>query len=266
MKIGIISNVDRVGKTYFGIALSHVYARSQKSKVAYFTTSALTHVIEPIMQTQDKDESATAGVFKAMLETGTIRGDELFNYAVRSPRDEVYFFDLFNRRSNQTQNLDFLLRTINLIKANMIIVEICGDPASDVNTKLLEDCNVILNLFTADNSSIKAIREFDKSISEEIRYKTRYICSMYDPRILSEKKVSALLGKGRNDIHQFSYNPGIAKLFLNGDYCEFADKTVYGTSEEFVSTRGEFLTILQMLYDEPGRKRIKELKDWSESK
>ena len=54
MKIAIVSNTPRAGKTYFMLALAHTYSRSQQSKVAVFSTGELAHVTAPLLQVQDK--------------------------------------------------------------------------------------------------------------------------------------------------------------------------------------------------------------------
>lgn len=271
MKIAIVSSVPRVGKTYFMLSLAHTYSRSQQAKVAIFSTSELSHVTEPLLQVQDKDEAATAGVFKAMLETGTIRGEDLFSYSVRSGRDEVFIFDLFNRKNDLNQNLEFLARTIKSIESKMILVEINGDPKSVENQVVLDTCDVIIDLFTTDNKSIAEFKAYDKSlpdmkingrpVGEKYKNKVLYLCSMYDPRILSEKKLSGLLGKGQKDIMTFEYNPTLAKLMLDGDYGAFTDKIVYG-HEDLLKLRRDLLVVMQKLYDDSKRKRIKEIKDW----
>lgn len=271
MKIAIVSNVPRVGKTYFMLALAHTYSRSQQSKVAIFSTGELSHVTGPLLEVQDKDEAATAGVFKAMLETGTIRGEDLFSYSVRSGRDEVFIFDLFNRKNDLNQNLEFLARTIKSIESRMILVEVVGDPKANENQEVLDSCDVIIDLFTADNKSINEFKLYDKSLPEmkingrsvgdKYKNKVLYLCSMYDPRILSEKKLSGLLGKGQKDIMTFEYNPTMAKMFLDGDYGVFTDKIVSG-HEDMLKLRQNLLIVMQCLYDDDKRKRIKEIKDW----
>lgn len=261
MKIAIVSNTPRVGKTYFMLALAHTYSRSQQSKVAVFSTGELAHVTAPLLQVQDKDEAATPGVFKAMLETGTIRGEQLFNYAMRSGRDEVFIFDLFNRKNDLSQNLDFLARTFKSIDSKMILVEVNGNPKSKENQVIIDNCDVVINLFNTDNYSIEEFKLFDKSLEDKFKKKYIYLCSMYDARILSEKKLSGLLGKGQKDILTFEYNPSMSKLFLDGEYGTFTDKVVYG-GEEFLKIRQNLLVIMQKLYDDEKRKRIKEIKDW----
>ena len=115
LKIGIISNTPRVGKTTLALSLAHTYSRSQQAKVAIFSTGELSHVTEPLMETQEKDEAATAGVFKAMLETQTIRGEQLFSYAVRSGYDEVFIFDLFDRKDD---------KTLHLLRTNLLLISV----------------------------------------------------------------------------------------------------------------------------------------------
>lgn len=261
LKIGIISNTPRVGKTTMMLSLAHTYSRSQQAKVAIFSTGELSHVTEPLMDTQEKDEAATAGVFKAMLETQTIRGEQLFSYAVRSGYDEVFIFDLFDRKDDKNQNFDFLARTIGSIDAKMVLVEIVGDPASTENKSIVDRCDVLLYLFNADRYSINQLRLYAKALPAKDKDKVFYVCAKFDPWIMADKKLSGLVGKGTKDFMLFDYNPAITKMFIDGIYSKFADAIVYG-HEDFLKTRQQLLTIMQKLYDEPGRKRIKEIKDW----
>lgn len=263
MKIGIISNVPRTGKTTLMLALGHAYSRSQQSKVAIFSTGQLNHVVEQLLRVQEKDEAATAGVFRAMLETGIIRGEDLFDYAIRSGRDEVYIFDLFNRGGDiKRDSLDFLVETVKSIQAKMTLVEIKGNPKEEGNQKMIDSCDVILNVFNLDNQSISEAKAYDKSLTDIQRKRTMvYICSMYDPRVVSEKKLSGIFGKGQKDIMTFENNPSLEKLFIDGDYDVYADRLVSG-HEDLIKTRSEMLRLMQFMYDDGKRKRIKEIKDW----
>lgn len=261
MRIGIISNVARTGKTTVMLSLGYTFSRSQKKKVAIFSTGSLKHIVDPLTALQEKDDAATTGVFKAMLESRSINGDKLYDYAVRGGRDEVFIFDLFTNNKDAMKSMDFLVSTSKSIDTYMTLIEIQKDLKWLGNREVLDACDVILNVFSPDTVSISAMRSYMAALTPKELKKTLLVCNMYDARIMSEKKLSQFTGKGQNSVLILDYNPSFTKLAMEGNMSSFVDKCMQG-HEDFIKYRSELEKIMQVLYDRPKRKIIIPVKDW----
>lgn len=261
MRIGVISNTARTGKTTVMTSLAYIYSRSQKRKVAIFSTGALKHVVDPLLLLQEKDDAATTGVFKAMLESRSISGEKLFDYAIRGGRDQVFIFDLFTGNKDAQKSMDFLVSTSKSVDADMVLIEVAKDIKWPGNKEVIDACDVILNVFSLDIQSISEMRMYMKSLNPKELKKTILVCNNYDPRIMSEKKLSSFTAKGQNEVLVLDYNPSFVKFAMDGDLSGFVDKCVNG-HEDFIKMRSQLEKIMQVLYDTPKRKRIIPVKDW----
>lgn len=261
MIIGVISNTARTGKTTLMMALAYSYSRSQKRKVAVFSTGSLRHIVDPLMSLQEKDEAATTGVFKALLESKSIKGDTLFNYAVRGGRDEVYVFDLFTGFKDAQKSMEFLVSTTRSIDADMVLVEIAKDIKWPGNKEMMDSCDVIIDVFTPDIASIGDMKQYSKNLNQRDAKKTLYVCNQYDAKIMSEKKLSGFTAKGQNEVLVLDYNPSYVKFSMDGDMTGWTNKFMQG-HEDFLKMRSQLEKLMQALYDTPKRKRIIPVKDW----
>lgn len=261
MKIGVMSNTPRTGKSTVLTALAYTYSRTQKKQVAIFSTGSLESLVKPILRINNKDSAASAGVFRALLETRSLTGNQLFDYAIRGGRDEVFIFDLFDRTKDQSKALDFLHATLDTIRSEMVLVKICGSHKLSGNKLIMDSCDVILNVFNPDMQSINEVVSYAGTLTEAQKRKTIFVCNSLDDRILSEKKVTGMMRKNPIQFSTVYYTPGMIKLFMDGDYSAFADKILTG-HEELMQVRGQLEKLMQVLYDDGKRKRIIPIKDW----
>lgn len=264
MKVGVLSNVARTGKTTVMLSLGYLYSRSQKKQVAMFSTGSLKHIVDPLTALQEKDDAATTGVFKAMLESKSITGDKLFDYAVRGGRDEVFIFDLFTNNRDAQKSMDFLVSTVKSISdnnSNMTLIEISKDIKWLGNREVIDSCDVILNVFSLDTVSIAAMRTYMANLTPKEAKKTLLVCNMYDDRVMSEKKLTQFTAKGQNSVMVLNYNPSFVKLAMEGNMSAFVDKCMQG-HEDFLKYRSQVEKMMQTLYDTPKRKWIIPVKDW----
>lgn len=261
MIVGIESNIARTGKTTVMLELAYLFSRSQKKRVAIFSTGSLSHVVDPLLLIQEKDDAATTGVFKALLESRSISGAKLFDYAIRGGRDEVYIFNLFSNNKDAQKTMEFLCSTAKSVGADLTLIEISKDLKWPGNKEVIDVCNVLLNVFTPDVSSIAEMKRHMAALNARDLKRTVLVCNMYDPRIMSEKKLSSFTGKGQNDVLAMSYNPSFIKYAMEGDMSGFTDKCVSG-HEDFLKLRSDVEKLMQVLYDTPKRKMIIPVKDW----
>lgn len=262
MKIGIVSNIPRTGRTTVMMLLAHVFARSQRKKVAVFSTGELGHIVNPIRAMQEPDEANTVRVFRAMLETGTIAGQSLFDYSIRSSRDNVFIFNLIDNDRSVGQSFEFLSRTLKTINADMVLVEVRGRVDDKKNIEVINSCDRILNVFNQDKISIKLLKDRLSSLSAKQRAKYSLVCNRYDDRVCSVSKMASMIGVSRKSITTIDDSEVLAKLINDGDFDKLTSGIVYGDST-MVSLRRDAMKLMQSAVDIETRRIIRDYGQWA---
>lgn len=261
MKIGIVSNIPRTGRTVIMMLLAQTFARSQRKRVAVFSTGELSHIVNPIRSMQEPDETNTVGVFRAMLETGTIAGKALFDYSVRSSRDNVFVFNLIDNNRSIGKSFEFLSRTLKTIDADMVLVEIRGRIDDPKNTEVVNTCDRVLNVFNQDIISINLLKKRLDSLNSKQRSKCVLVCNRFDDRVCSEVKLSGLVGVGTKYITTIEDNPVLARYINDGEFEKLTNGIVYG-NPEMVSLRRDALKLMRCAVDSETRRVIKGYELW----
>lgn len=261
MKIGIVSNIPRTGRTVIMMLLAQVFARSQRRRVAVFSTGELGHIVNPIRDMQEPDDANSVGVFRAMLETGTIAGRALFDYSVRSSRDNVFVFNLIDDNKSIGQSFEFLSRTLKTIDADMVIVEIRGRIDDPKNAEVVNTCDRIINVFNQDVVSINLLKQRLNSLSDKQRSKCVLVCNRFDDRVCSELKLSGLVGVGRKYITTVEDNEVLARLINNGEFEKLTSGIVYG-DPTMISLRRDAIKLMRCAVDTETRRIIKGHEYW----
>lgn len=261
MKIGIVSNIPRTGRTVIMMLLAQTFARSQRKRVAVFSTGELGHIVNPIKAMQEPDDANTVGVFRAMLETGTIAGKALFDYSVRTSRDNVFVFNLIDNNRFIGQSFEFLSRTLKTIDADMVLVEIRGRIDDPKNAEVVNTCDRILNVFNQDVISIDLVKKRLARLNEKQKSKCILICNRFDDRVCSENKLSGLVGVGRKYIHTVEEHPVLARMINEGEFEKLTSGIVYG-DPTMVSLRRDAMNLMRAAVDTDTRRIIKSYELW----
>ena len=261
MKIGIVSSQSRVGKTTVMLALAHAYATTQRKKVCMFSSGSLLPIVQPLVEIRKNRDSGSVGVFTAMLRTGYIKGEEVFDYAIRTSAYDTYMFDVFDGTKTEDDCLVFLNRTMGSIAADTIFLELSGPVELKRNRILMEQCDAILYVYNHDNMSIDAMNEYNYKLTPKQKAKHIYLCNMYDPRVLAEKRLSTLTGIPQKVGTVLEYNPLMVKFFLDSEYTKFSDAVCYGHPDMPI-IRTQLLKVMQLFYDDERHKRINTIENW----
>lgn len=263
MKVAVLSTVPTCGKSTFVEIFGGVYSRSQRREVVIFSTGDALDVINMVTNLAKTAELDNPYIVKSMVENANNEdADSLRNYGIQAGDEHVFIFDILNTTLQQAEKEEFLLSAIEKVPADMTLIEICGDPNSDLNKKVLNlcDCSIILT-----DVSIKGcmnLAEIFEKMPKCIALTNKaLVMSRCNPIVASDKKISSAIKMRLTDIYKFPYNPVVGKLAFDGEL----DRICYNITVGDYNV-SEFRMPLQMLmefvYDTPTRKIIRSIDRW----
>lgn len=263
MKVAVLSTVSTCGKSSFIEVFGGVYSRSQRREVVVFSTGDATDIINIVTNLAKKAELDNPYIVKAMVENaGNDDADNLRNYGIQAGDEHVYIFDILNTTLKQDEKEQFLLTSIEKVPADLTLIEICGDPNSDLNKRVLAlcDCSIILT-----DVSIKGcmnLAEIFEKMPRCIALTNKaLVMSRCNAIVASDKKIASAIKMKQTEIYKFPYNAIVGKMAFDGEL----DRICYDivTGDYAVS---EFRMPMQMLmefvYDTPTRKIIRSMDRW----
>lgn len=263
MKIAVLSTVSTCGKSTFIEVFGGVYSRSQRREVVAFSTGNALDIINMVTNLTKTAELDNPYIVKSMVDNASNEdADTLRNYGIQAGDEHVYIFDILNTTMEQADREEFLLSAISKVPADMTLIEICGDPNSDLNKQVLRlcDCSIILT-----DVSIKGcmyLEDIFKKMPRCTALANRaLVMSRYNPNVASDKKISSVINMKQTDIYKFPYNPVIGKLGFDGEL----DRVVYDIiqGDHNVSDfRMPMQMLMEFVYDTPTRKIIRSIDRW----
>lgn len=263
MKVAILSTVPTCGKSSFIDVFGGVYSRSQRREVVAFSTGNALDIINMVTNASKTAELDNPYIVKSMVENASNEdADSLRNYGIQAGDEHVYIFDILNTTLKQDEKEQFLLSAIEKVPADLTLIEICGDPNTDLNRRVLNlcDCSIILT-----DVSIKGcmnLAEIFEKMPRCIALTNKaLVMSRCNAIVAGDKKISEAIKMKQTDIYKFPYNPIIGKLAFDGELDRVAYDIVNGDYNV-----SEFRMPLQMLmefvYDTPTRKIIRSIDRW----
>ena len=247
MKIAVVSQQNSIGSSTFCVLLSTVFAKTQFRHAAVLSTKGIESILTMCNIHDTKAITKSFNVYQAMLETNSIRGEELYDYGYRLGKVDAFAFDYFGRNTS-SNSADVFLSTMRAVPAEMVLVEITGDINSKFNKQIIANVDVVLYLFDSSLSSAAGLKKFNEDMPSQIIARTGYILMKYDRDTLSEKRIAAEAGITVRSMMQFPYNPVVIREGFNGNLTSLTDKVASGASE-VLNLRPKLLEIMQFLYD-----------------
>lgn len=262
MKVAIIGkNNEDVGKSSLIIMLASLFSRTQRKDVAVFSTGSMDMLQAMATVDTQSNKVKTVGVYKALLESATIRNKEILDYGTRMGDEYVYLFDLFSSVMSKRDSEELFISTINKVKVDMVLVEVVGDINDDFNQRVIKDCDAIFYMFEQSRQSMNAVKEFRENYDKHIVARTGYICSKYQPDAVSGKRLLNFAGIHERETIFIPYMPYIIKHCIEGDLDVIA-KRICSCEPEVLPVRIKLLEIMQYLFDTPSYKYIKDQTNW----
>jgi cellulose biosynthesis protein BcsQ len=262
MKVAIMSNLEGpCGKSSFLLLLALVYARSQQKQVSVLSTGRMRVLLDYVSKKNEKTTLNTLSVFETMMNSGSIREDEIYDYALRLADENVYAFDLFASPKDQKELQKTFFTVLKKVHSDLVLVELANQADDAFNRKVLERVDVILYLFHHDPVSIHALKEYKTNFDKELVFRTGFICQKYNADVVGEKRLSTLIETSPRNMVVFPYTTTVAKRCLDGTLDRAAKDILIGRGE-VVALRPKLLEIMQYLFDTPNMKHIKGVAEW----
>lgn len=243
--------------------LATIFARTQRKRVAVFRDDRIDDLLKMVSlsQTGSDTDSKSVNIFRAMLESASLSGEEYYDYAYRIGKEDAFIFDVYNS-SLEKQELDAILfKTLKRVKSDLNLIEITGDLESDKTKEILEFADVILYVFNSERKSLDMLNTYIKEYDYKYQRKTGYVCQKFDREATSDKQVAKEIGMNRRNILFIPYNSVIIKESLEGTLDLLAKDVAVGLAP-VINLRMGFLETMQYLFDYGATKYIKGVNEW----
>jgi len=262
MKVAIVSNQPgQTGKSVLAILFGTLFATTQKKRVSIFSTGDMKDLYDMVNITSINSQTKSINVYKALMMSASIRGDEIIDYSDRIGDSEVYAFNLFSAKIDSTELEELFLTTLNKCNTELSLVEIQGDLKSEFNQKVLHNCDTIIYVVNPNRASVEQFHKFQEEMPRRVLLKTGYVCQHYNSNILSEKKLAKDMKVNIRDFKVLPESPAVTKAAYLGDL----DKLVKSIKEgvpEVLPLRVKLLEIMQSIFDDGNVKYIKGVDQW----
>lgn len=261
MKIGIVTQQSTIGASMFEVILATVFEKTQSQKACIIANKNLSGMKKMCLYNASMQGKDSFAMYRAMLGGTTLDDNELFDYAYRLGKGEVFAVDCIEGCIKNTDDLEFFLNTIQRLKTPMVLVEVNGDPSSQYNTKILESVDAILVLFDVSVSGLDFIKNYKSLVPNHVFVKSAYVCMKYDRQAVPEKIIAKEVGVKERDILQFPYCTRLIKSGMDGTVDTLVESIVVGEAS-VLPLRQKMLDVMQHLYDNGKSKYIRGLDKW----
>lgn len=262
MKVAVLSAVATSGKTTLMTVLGGVFSRSQGRDVAVFSTGDARDNIEMVTVLDHNEKLDNPYIFKSMVETASDDGKELLYYGAQAGDEHVYIYDIMGTAMDQSEKQELLLTAIDKVPADLKLIEICGNPASPLNSQVLKNCDCSIILCGTANKDLRKFVSMIETLPKCKAMVNRAICiASYNPVICSDKAFASKLKLKSQDIFKFPYNNQVQKLAFNGELDKVAYNVIIGDNE-VVNLRRPCQDLMEYLFDSSNRKVIRSIDRW----
>lgn len=262
MILAVMSNNDLpTGKTTLATLLASTFSISQSRRASIFTTGDVREMLSMVRVKDNYQAIKSIGVFRAMLETATIDDNSVYDYAFKLPDAETYFFDLFSPDMSEEKKMEIISETMRKVTRDLVIVEINGDLNSALNKQVLEEAHVVFNVFNQSMKSMLLLKDYNESISDDLFQKSLAVCQKYDKDVSSEKEIAKILGIVQRNLIVMPYISMIGHDAIKGELDTLCRFIIKG-NQVMLPMRQKLLELMQVLYDQPKRKVIREVREW----
>lgn len=261
MKVAVLSAVPTSGKTAFMEVLGGVFSLSQGRDVAIFSTGELSELIDIVVDDASEKDLSSPDVVKAMVEANA--GDKmLLDYGVQAGMEHVYIYDIMGIDMPIDDRVEFLLESIKAIPVDLTLIEISGDPQSDLNKLILNECDCSIMLIEPSMKAIKSYVSYITNIPAcPAKYNMALVASRINYNIISDKQMASKMSIRFESMYKYPYNPIIPKLSLAGALDGICEKIVIG-DPSVVQLRMPLYEIMTFLFDQPNIKVIRSIDQW----
>lgn len=262
MKVAILSNQPgQVGKSVLSILFSTLFSITQGKTAVLFSTEDMQGLYNMVNVSAVASQIKSMSVYKALLETNALMGNEIIDYSDRIGSTDVFAFNIFSAAMERSDLESIFIDTLNKCDVELSLVEIKGDVNSPFNKRILYMCDAIMYVFNPNRSSIEAMKEYKEKIDKRLLLKTGFVCQQYDANVLSEKRLAKDADINLRNLTVVPRCASIAKFAYDGNLEQLAEAIKVGLPEVTI-LRPKLLEIMQSIFDDGRIKYIKGVEHW----
>lgn len=264
MRVAVISNTSKIGKSSFIFLLASIFARSQHRRVAIMSTSDMTNALDTVEVKAPVGKEGAMPVFKALLDAKQLEPAEIWEYGTRVGTEEVFAFNIMGSSMEENDLLSVNEVLLQQLESELTLIEITGDFESEVNMNVLENVDNIIYVTGMSLDCIRETKHYIETLPEDIVKRTGFLCQKFSYEIMNEKQFAKKLGISVRILMTLPYNVMIPKFEMEHKLNALADKIVAG-QEDVIPLRIKLYEIMCYIFGEAGqhnRRGVKEVKDW----
>ena len=262
MKVAVISAAPTCGKSCFIHVLATVYSRSQQRDVVILSTGDATENLDLASNVVKTSGLDNPHIVKAMVDEVGPDIDSVLDYGIRIGTERAFVFDILNCAMAKEDKQDFLVNALKNIPASLTLVEVCGDIRSELNKRVLEECDCSIVLVDCSQLGIKRLKQLMQNMPDcPVKMNRAVVINRYDQAVCSMKKFSEMAKIAQFDLFKFYYNVQIPKLAMTGQLDKIAYNIVNGDFE-VANLRMCLQEIMSFIFDSPAKKIIRSIDRW----
>ena len=237
------------------------FAASHGRPVALYSTGPMQDFLETVTDDNDQKDLTSPEVIKAMIESSA--GDTaLLDYGIKIGFEPVYFYDIMSIDMPLDEKVEFLQEAIKSIPVELSLIEIQGDPESDLNKLILKECDCMILLVPPSVKSLSNWASFANHIPNCMAKYNLCVCgSQVNSDILSDKNMAKRMDLDDKHFYKYPYNIFIPKLSLSGVLDSACEKICKG-EPGYVELRRPIYDILSFIFNRPGLNLIRSVEEW----
>ena len=261
MKVAVLSAVPTSGKTAFMEVFGGVFSLSQGRDVTIFSTGPLSELIDIVTNDSSERDLSGPDIIKAMISSAA--GDKiLLDYGVQAGMEHVFIYDIMGVDMLASERMEFLTEAIKSIPADLTLIEIVGDPSSDLNRTVLQMCDCSIMLVEPTYKAITTYANYVKSMPPcSAKFNMALVASRINYNALSDKQMADKMGIKYQQLYKYPYNVIIPKLSMSGILDSICEKIIIG-EPAVAHLRMPLYEIMTFIFDRPEVKVIRSIDKW----
>lgn len=262
MRVAVVSGQRPEGKTAMSLMMVNAYPNASGRESVYVTNKSLSETLSYMrFATDGAVLERSINVVTALSATQNLSDGEILDYAYRPSATSAMLFDVYSSIITPQEAHDNFMSVINKLGNRLIVMDLSGDPHSNVVKNVMKECDIWLYCFSPDKRSVEEAAIWYNELEEEERIKAKLVCTKWND-YTSKKTFQEMMKIRANSILWFPYHRGIERLMLEGRLC-LSNKLMIEGKDEFLCLRQPIKDLLSHCCDTKTLKVIKEVNQWA---
>lgn len=244
------------------LLLVNAFPNAAHRESVYVTNGNVNEILH-LEQFAEEQVSIEKGidVVTSFSSTHNISDEDILDYSYRPSNTNAFVFDIYNPTINHEEAHNKFMSVVKQLGSRLIVMDLNGDPESEVVSNLMDECDVILYIFRPIIQEVEEAKRYYDSLDDDEKLRVKFVCNMWDVLGVKKKSVQDIIKIRTNNILWFPYHTNIQRTMFEGRLCVLNRLMIEGR-DGCVSLRQPIKDILSFVCDTPSMKIIKEVNKW----